>query len=247
VTTIHTIRVQLLHGDPLMAAGIAATLRERGNVDVLGAAAIGVGASSADVDRHSPHVIVADYEQGLAVIGLQRLLPGLREEALPKVLIVTQRDTEFEIRHALGSGVRGYLLLGCPIEEFVHAVNSLHRGMRHIDSRAAQRLAESVASEALTSREEEVLRLIVKGCINKVIANKLNIAIGTVKSHIRSIFQKLGAGSRIEVTAITKRRGLLTVDDTDFAHRGLVPQNNRPLLIPLNSRAPGGSGLGKTS
>jgi DNA-binding NarL/FixJ family response regulator len=246
VTTIHAMRVQLLHDDPLVAAGMAATLRERGNVDLLAGAA-GTRAAAAHNNSYAPHVIVADYEQGLAVIGLQRQALGLREEALPKVLIVTQRDTEFEIRRALGSGVRGYLLLGCAIEEFVHAVNSLYLGMRHIDFRAAQRLAESVASEALTSREEEVLRLVVKGCINKVIANNLDISIGTVKSHIRSIFHKVGAGSRIEVTAITKRRGLLTFDDTDFAYRGRVAQNNLPRLIPLNSRVPDKSGLGKTS
>lgn len=124
----------------------------------------------------------------------------------------SQRDTESEIRHALKQGARGFLLLGCSVDELVAAVRALRAGLRHVDRKAAQRLADSVACEALTGREQAVLRLLVEGMGNKAIANRLGIAIGTVKSHLKSVFQKLNAGSRTEVASVAERRGLLTVE-----------------------------------
>jgi DNA-binding NarL/FixJ family response regulator len=194
---IDTIKVQVLYGDALVAAGLAATLRDQPDIGLL-------AAGTADV-------IVTDYEHGLALLTRARADLKSRPFALPPVLIVSQRDTESEIRHALEQGARGLLLLGCSVGELIAGVRALRAGLRHIDTRAAQRLADSLACEALTGREQAVLRLLVEGLGNKAIANRLGIAIGTVKSHLKSIFQKLNAGSRTEVATVAERRGLLTV------------------------------------
>ena len=203
-----TIKVQLLYGDALVAAGLSAILCHQRDVEVL------VQPEAWPLDPtllSQADVLVTDYENGLAVLAWARDHPRLRRTGAPPVLIVSQRDTESEIRHALEQGARGFLLLGCGIDELVAGVRALRAGIRHIAGKAAQRLADSVTREALTCREQAVLRLVVEGLGNKAIANRLDIAIGTVKSHLKSIFQKLDAATRTEVATMAERRGLLTV------------------------------------
>ena len=82
----------------------------------------------------------------------------------------------------------------------------------------AQRLGDSLSGEALTSREEEVLRLVVDGLCNKSIARCLDISVGTVKSHLKGIFDKLNVKSRTQALCAAERRGLL----------GPLPQPKEP-------------------
>jgi DNA-binding NarL/FixJ family response regulator len=152
---------------------------------------------------------VADYEQGMQVLrDASERTAGVRRQ-VPNVLILTRRESEGEIRHALQQGARGYLILGCAVDELVEAIRAVHRGLRHIGSVAARRLADSIACEVLTGREVDVLRLVSQGHSNKAVARELDIAIGTVKSHLKAVFQKLDAHTRTEVAAVAERRGLL--------------------------------------
>jgi len=228
---LDTIKVQVVYGDALVAAGLTATLRDQRDIALIGCSLHDGGVSAAG-PHGSVNVIVSDYEHGLAILARARISSTFRQCGLPAVLIVSQRDTESEIRHALEQGVRGFVLLGCRVDELVDGVRALRAGLRHIDARAAQRLADSVACEALTGREQAVLRLLVEGLGNKAIANRLGIAIGTVKSHLKAIFQKLHAGSRTEVATVAERRGLLTVAGVAASRHDEVPshtlRDNRP-------------------
>jgi DNA-binding NarL/FixJ family response regulator len=127
----------------------------------------------------------------------------------PKVLVIAGIDREWEIRSALERGVRGYLLVGCSLEELMEGVRVVHRGARYLSPQVATRLAESISLEPLTSREEEVLRLVVEGLCNKAVGRRLGIAVGTVKSHLKSTFDKLKVESRTQAIAVVERRGLL--------------------------------------
>ncbi len=226
--TTDTIKVHVVYGDALVAAGLSATLRGAPGFSLLEPA----GAASTEA-AGAADVVVTDYEHGLRMLARA----AERPRHAPPVLIVTARDTESEIRHALEQGARGYLLLGCSIDELVTGVRALCAGMRHIAGRAAQRLADSVACEALTGREQAVLQLVVVGLGNKAIARRLDIALGTVKSHLKSIFQKLDAASRTEVAAIAERRGLLSLAGTCAG--------GRPGAAAINAglRAPGAAEL----
>jgi len=161
-------------------------------------------------DAAFAEVVVADYETGV------ELCAAVRSAARsggpqPRILVFTHRDTEVEIRHALDTGVRGYLTADCAPEELLDGVRALHLGMRHLGGVAAGRLADSVVSEWLTSRETEVLRLVVQGLGNKGVARRLDISVGTVKTHLKAIFVKLNARTRTEVAAVARRRGLLAI------------------------------------
>lgn len=217
------IRIQVQCDDPLVCAGLTATLRGQPGFELLPP-----GAGDPQPGEGRADIVVADYEQGLALIARSRLPGQPYRGKMPNVLIVTRREGEWEIRHALELGVRGYLIMGCALDELVDAVRTVHLGMRHIGALAARRLADSLACSALTSRETEVLRLVAQGRANKAVARELDIALGTVKSHLKKIFEKLGARSRTEVATVAEKRGLLMLPASTQAPR---PREREPQTV----------------
>ena len=105
--------------------------------------------------------------------------------------------------------MHGYLLQGCSIEELATGVSVLASGGRYSCLEVAQRIADSLTHEHLTPRETDVLGLLALGQSNKSIARQLDITVGTVKGHLRTIFNKLQAASRTEAVGIATRRGLI--------------------------------------
>jgi DNA-binding NarL/FixJ family response regulator len=110
---------------------------------------------------------------------------------------------------AMEHGVHGYLLLSSPVDELVAGVRTLLAGSRYICIPVARRMADSLMRERLTARESDVLQLLARGLCNKSIANRLGIAIGTVKYHVKAIMGKLEASSRTHAASIAAERGLV--------------------------------------
>jgi DNA-binding NarL/FixJ family response regulator len=196
------IKVFICHVDPLRQAGSLATLGVVPDLEVAAAQASELLAAA----EPASYVAVTDYESGVQLA--ERGIDGRRHHR-GKVVIVTTNDREWDIRAALACGVRGYLLTGCGVEELASTVRAVHRGERILGPRVAAKLAETVTAEPLTAREEQVLRLVIEGLCNKSIANELGIAVGTVKSHLKSTFGKLQVTSRTQAIATAERRGLI--------------------------------------
>lgn len=206
------ISVAVAHKDPLVRAGLTATLASEQDFDVSVFIVNAVsGPFMFDVQHGAKgaDVVVADYETALTLFAPDPARAANGAAVPPRVMVVSHRDRESEIRHALNRGVHGYLLLGCDLDEMIKGVRALHRGQRHLDQSSAQRVVESLHHEPLTSREDDVLRLIAVGHLNKTIAGELHISLGTVKAHVKAILGKLGARTRTEAAAIAQRRGLL--------------------------------------
>ena len=106
------------------------------------------------------------------------------------------------------------LLHTCAPEELTAAVRTIALGGTAFAPHVANRIVQSIASDSLTERELEVLQLLVQGSTDKDVARRLRIALGTVKSHVRSILSKLGATRRTEAAAIAQRRGLAHLEAT---------------------------------
>jgi two-component system NarL family response regulator len=196
------IKVLIAHGDPLIAAGLAVTLQTQRDFDafVCGPAS---KVSSATASGLPPaDVVVADYDSGMRL--MVSAGPGSH-----RVVILTHSDSEAKICHALEQGARGYLLLGCSLSELLDALRSVRVGGTAIGPLVASRVAEWMKHRALTRREEDILRQLMLGLSNKRIAIQLSVAVGTVKTHVKSILDKLDAASRTEAVAIAQRRGLL--------------------------------------
>jgi DNA-binding NarL/FixJ family response regulator len=113
------------------------------------------------------------------------------------------------ICHALQQGARGYLLQGGSLADLLGGLRSVSVGGMAIGPLVAGRVAEWMKQPALTRREGDILRQMMLGRSNKRIAIELNVAIGTVKTHVKSILDKLDAASRTEAVAIAQRRGIL--------------------------------------
>lgn len=226
------IRVLVLHQDPLISAGAVTTLRQQADFEVI-AGESGSTSTENQIGHRSNQntdVIVADYRAGLEIMADTRREVAAKGTRPATVLIVTKCEGEYQIRRALELGVRGYLLLGCSLQELAEAVRALHRGSRYIGAVVAQHIAESVALEWPTERETEVLRLLAIGHCNKSIALKLDIAVGTVKSHVKAILQKLDVATRTEAAAVADRRGLLALQLESDEHPTKKKSNWKPLV-----------------
>jgi DNA-binding NarL/FixJ family response regulator len=191
------IRVAVAHEDPYLAAGISALLRAGAQFDVL----------SDDEDGPSPDVVVMDYA---AAVGQPASAPGRRPGKRSASLVVTDQCTGWQVRRAVDVGVRGYLLHGCSADELAGAVRCLAQGGRYLPIPVAQQLADSLSYGVPTARELDVLKLTAKGLCNKDIGRHLGVGEGTVKTHMKALFEKLGAASRTAAVTEALRRGLLS-------------------------------------
>jgi two-component system NarL family response regulator len=204
------VNVVVVHAEPVVSAGIAAVLRQ---VMALTVSVEPVdwwaanGPSAPASDWPLADVVACDYQTGIECVHRYRRF-GHRVPA-PAVLLVTHCDSEGDVRRALDLGVSGYLVLGDPLDELVHAVTSLAEGKRYVSHAVAGRIVDSLSGPALTQRELEVVRLVGQGASNKAIALRLEITVGTVKAHMRTVLDKLGAVNRMEAAAVAQRRGLL--------------------------------------
>jgi DNA-binding NarL/FixJ family response regulator len=194
------ISVLILHDDPVARVGLRSALSRYVDLHVVGD------------DDDSPadfcgDVVVADYGHATNVITSASNRTGASDAS--KVLIVTSCIRECEVRRALELGVRGYVLLGQALDELVGGIRAVYRGARYLCPQVASRLAEILTGDPLTSREEAVLRLVVEGLSNKAIARRLDIAVGTVKSHLKGVYDKLDVSSRTQAICAVERRGLL--------------------------------------
>jgi two-component system, NarL family, response regulator YdfI len=114
---------------------------------------------------------------------------------------ILSRDSDpDDIISAILAAHDGLVLLGAPAAESLAAV---------YDDRALE--VETGLSEEITSRETDVLRMVAEGLVNKDIATRLGISEHTVKFHISSILDKLGASTRTEAVALGIRRGLIPI------------------------------------
>jgi DNA-binding NarL/FixJ family response regulator len=125
-------------------------------------------------------------------------------------MIVSQREREWDIRKALSAGVHAYLPQHAEAVELLAAVRALGQGQRYFSQQLLARATENFYCGGFTGRENDVLKLLALGCSNKQIARGLDIGVGTVKTHVKSLFSKLGAKDRTHAVVLATRRGIVS-------------------------------------
>lgn len=208
------IRVLVVDDHPVVRHGLVAMLRYAPDMEVLGEAADGAEALRL-LGELRPDVTLIDLRMprlsGVEVMQQARAL-GIAT----RFLVLTTYDTDEYIGPALAAGAQGYLLKATPPEELLRGVRTLMQGHAALEPGVATRLlarvASGPASDALSARELEVLRLLVKGESNKAIAASLDISENTIKSHLSHIFEKLDVRSRTEAATAALQRGLVPRD-----------------------------------
>jgi len=141
----------------------------------------------------------------------------VRAQSSPtRFLVLTTYDTDEYIMPALSTGAQGYLLKDTSPDELVRAIRSIAQGGAALQPGVAARFLENVSGQKnigeLSERELEVLRLLVSGASNKMIASQINLSENTIKSHLSHIFDKLNVQSRAEAVAVALQRGLVKGD-----------------------------------
>jgi len=211
MTEVNSIRVLVVDDHPVVRRGLHSMLHGESGINIVGMASSGKE-GIAFAEKLNPDVVLLDLRMpdlgGVEVITLLRLS---RPDS--KILVLTNYQLDEDIFNALEAGALGYLLKTCSQTEMVDAIRSVSQGKRHIPNALAMRLAERVGRSSLTSRELEVLELVVQGLTNKEIARKLNISDITARNHVISLLSKLDAKDRTEAATIAIRRGLVKLSE----------------------------------
>ena len=220
--TFGRVAVRVLIAAPLLEAGVRATLGEIAHFDVL-------PQSRASLESGA-QVVVTD---STSAVGQDRLDLPTRT----KVLAICSHAREHSIEMALRSGVHGFVRASCSTDELVGAIQTLALGAVYVCPDVAQRMAATFSRDALTIREEEVLRLLARGQCNKTIGRELGIALGTVKTHVKGIMAKLDATSRTEAASIAAEKGLVDVPEFRARRAAWTPvavagSRERALAVP---------------
>jgi two-component system NarL family response regulator len=205
------IRVMIADDHPPMRMGLMALINSQPGMTIIAEAADGEEAIEVYEDVQ-PDVVLMDLRMpGMggaeAIMAIRKLHP----EA--KVIVISTYDWDEDIHRALQSGAASYILKDMPIEDIAETVRSVFEGGSSLPPPVAKRLAEHSEREQITEREREVLAALVKGRSNKEIAVSLSISDETVKSHLKTLFQKLKVRDRTEAAIAAIRHGIVHLDE----------------------------------
>jgi two-component system NarL family response regulator len=205
------IRVMVIDDHFLVRVGVRAIVNAEIDMEVVAEAPDGPSGLRA-FDEHHPDVTLVDLRMpsmsGPEIIGHIR-----RRDPQAKILVLTSYDTDEDVFRALRAGATGYLLKGTFPEGVLEAaIRTLHAGRRHIPTEVAEKLASRMDNVSLSPREIAVLALVAKGLSNAEIGTALSTTAGTVKTHLKRIFIKLGVNDRTAAALIAVQRGLVMLN-----------------------------------
>lgn len=213
----NAVRVLIADDHEAVRSGVAAILGTDPGIEIVAEAENGFDALASCI-RHSPDVALID----LRMPGTDGIWATERitAETATRVIVLTTYDSDDLIARALAAGAHGYLLKSTSGTELIQAVRHVAEDRHVIDPAiaggiiarltaaqrtAAQRAAHDAAAtpppdlSQLTTRERQVLDLLVTGLTNQAIAGQLGVGITTVKTHVGSLYTKTGAASRVQL------------------------------------------------
>jgi DNA-binding NarL/FixJ family response regulator len=203
------IRVLLAEDHAIVRKGLVELLEGADDIEVVGAAANGDEAVAL-VAEERPDVILMDISMP-GTDGIEATKAINATDATVRIVMLTAFSDRDRVLAALDAGAVGYLLKDAEPKEVFDAVRAASQGDAPLAPRAARQLLDARAEEQraeLSKREREVLALVAEGMPNKLIARRLEISEKTVKGHLTSIFQRIGASDRTQAALWAQRQGL---------------------------------------
>lgn len=204
------IRVLIVDDHPVVRAGLTALLAGESGFEIVADVATGEESIELCAREHIDLVLMdlqlGDGMQGAAATQVLRSLTPA-----PRVLILTNYDTDADILSAVEAGASGYLLKDAPPSELISAAQAAASGASALSPAIANRLGSrrKAIGGALSAREIEVLGLVAVGKSNSEIGRALFLSEATVKSHLSHIFTKLGVSSRTRAVAAARDAGTI--------------------------------------
>lgn len=208
-----TITVAIIDDNRLVREALVAMLSEVADVHPV---ASGV-ADMAFLTATKPHVVLLDV--GLGDEDSLRLATVLGKQAPDaKIIVMDVLPMNEDVVEFVNAGVSGFLLKDATFDEFVRTIRLVAAGEKVLPPRMTESLFSQIGRAAevrgrdqvledvrMSRREREVIELIGEGLSNKEIAQRLNIAAHTVKSHVRNVMEKLALHTRLQIAAFSHR------------------------------------------
>jgi DNA-binding NarL/FixJ family response regulator len=211
-----TINLVLVDDHPLVLNGLQQLFAVESEINVLACCTDGEQVLQT-VMHYQPDILILDLKMprknGLVV------LRELQKEKLPtKVVLLTAALDDDEVLEAIRLGVRGVVLKEMAPQLLIQCINKVHTGGEWLEKDSVSRALEKMLkretemqyiTQILTRREIKLVKLVAHGLSNKLIAEKLYIAEGTVKVHLHNIYDKLQVKSRVALTLYAQEKGLV--------------------------------------
>lgn len=204
-----SIRIVLADDHHVVRQGMAAIIATERDLKIVGEASDGEQAAALYL-KLKPDVLVLDIRMP-TVDGFEVVKRLIAADPAAHILVMTTYDTDEDIWRCIRAGAKGYLLKDAGQPDIIAAIRTVARGESFTTPLLAVKLARRASTPELSPRENEVLKLLAAGRTNKEIAAALRLEAGTIKTHIKSLFTKLGATTRTEAARKAEERGFLRV------------------------------------
>ena len=211
------IRVLIADDHPVFRRGLRAVLRGREDMDLVGEAPDGDAAFS-QVQQLRPDVVLMDVIMPVSggVGAARRIRRDFPDTA---VLFLTSFAGDEHVFPALGTGASGYILKDADPDHLLEAIRQVHGGATYLHPSIARKVVDAVnapppkpaGDTGLSKRETQVLSLVAEGMSNRDIAERLELSVLTVATHVRNILKKLELTNRTEAAMYAVREGLAEV------------------------------------
>ncbi len=215
-----SIRVLVADDQSLVRGGFRMLLAGEQDMEIVAEASNGLEAVE-KAARFHPTIVLMDIRMP-ELDGLEATRRILEADAEARILILTTFDLDEYVYEALRSGASGFVLKDEPPEQLLAAIRTVAAGEALLSPSVTMRVIKQFARkprpappkefDELTSREQEVFRLIADGLSNVEIGQQLFISDTTVKTHITHILQKLGLRDRVQAVVLAYQTGLFETD-----------------------------------
>lgn len=201
------IRLLIVDDHVMIRLGMAALLADEPDIVVVGEASNGTEAVTRFEDL-LPDVTVMD---GVLpdLHGVEAMRAILAGHPQARIILVSINESAEDIHRAMESGAAGYVSKSQKQDVIVRAIRAVAAGEQFLEPELARRLSARAATNSLSQRELEVLRLIAEGLVNKQIGVELGLSENTVKTHISRIMGKLDVHDRTSLAMRAMALGLL--------------------------------------
>jgi DNA-binding NarL/FixJ family response regulator len=207
------MRVLIADDHGIVRSGLRALLESQEGIEVVAEADNGADALDLAISEQ-PDLALLDVKMP-RLTGLEATREIREHAPAVAVLILSMHDEERYLFEALKAGASGYVLKRAADTDLLEAIKAIERGEPFLTPEAQQALIKDVldrgegGGEALTPREEEVVKLVAEAHTNKEIAALLELSEKTVENHRSNAMRKLGMRDRVELVRYAIRRGLI--------------------------------------
>ncbi|WP_445628580.1 response regulator [Nostoc sp. DSM 114167] len=217
-----TVRVLLVDDHALIRRGMKGQFSLEPGFSIVGEALDG-GEAVELASQLQPDVVLMDID--LPIMDGITATQHIKSNCLTTcVLALSAFDDDIQVMGMLAAGADGYCLKTIEWEQLIAVIQLILQGGAYLDPLIAQKVArmlrsttvvpdvpvsQVIAQPILSNREREILKLIAQGRSNQQIANQLYLSLGTVKSYVRMVLNKLSVDDRVQAAALAVRQGLI--------------------------------------